>query len=68
MIINGNQGSVEQIPLISNTLEEYLNLLSLQDELPSWAARDNKTHFALNAYGFDFKKTPHVYSLDMFQD
>mgnify|MGYP000459602286 CR=1 FL=1 len=54
--------------MISNTVEQYLNLLSLSNELPDWVSRDKKTHFNLNAFGFDFKKIPHVYSLDMFED
>ena len=61
-VINGNQGSYEQFPIIINCLENYTNYLT-EESGPS-----GKTHFKPIGYGYDFGMVPHVFSKGMFDD
>lgn len=70
-IINGNQGSYEQFPIIGNSLEYYLDHLvlnQLEAGLPSWISRPENTNFNVKVFGYDLEQTPHAFSEQMFMD
>ena len=61
-VINGNQGSYEQFPIIINCLENYTNFLTETE------GKETSTHYNPIGYGYDFGLVPHVFSKGMFDD
>ena len=59
-IINGNQGSHEQPPLVVNQMEKYLNKLTESQKTtkkdPRFRDDDKKTFYRLNAYEWNFHR------------
>ena len=71
-IINGNQGSHEQFPLIANQMAKYFNKLTESQKKgmidPEFRNHDKKTYYRLRTYGWNTFRQPSAFSGAMFKD